>query len=86
MDEIRVSLAGDYVSGILQVVNNEGFFSVMDAEMTNNTTGQSVSHTASAQEYSRYNSVVPKRRQTPKRGTNTNGVLMNKLSEDRGVF
>lgn len=42
MDEIRVSLAGDYVNGILQVVNNEGFFSVMDAEMTHNTIGYSL--------------------------------------------
>lgn len=32
----------------------------MDVEMTNNTTGQSVSQMASAQGYSRYNSVVPK--------------------------
>jgi len=39
MDEIRVSLARDYVRSILQVVNNEGFYGVMDVEMTNNTTG-----------------------------------------------
>lgn len=39
MDEMRVSLARDYVSSILQVVNNEGFYGVMDVEMTNNTTG-----------------------------------------------
>lgn len=74
------------------MVNNEGFFSVMDVEMTNNTTGQFVSHTASAQEYSRYNSVVPKDdkskiyRKSIKQDTKANGVLMNKLSENQVFF